>query len=184
MKACAYCGKENEDAAVACAACGTDSFKTTTDDPAAPPNRDRTSSEPRLRDILADPLRLFRTLVVSSTIAYGIWFFQFILGGALISQSTWDALSWQGSGALLPTPPAFAWLFLLLSVAVAVGLCMFSRSARSVFAALSAFWIMMSLLGGVQVQTAFGSFLLLLSNMADGAILVMAYTPPLKQRFE
>lgn len=181
MKQCAYCGKDNEDTAVVCAECGTDVFKTTT-----VPSFEQQSatSDIRLRDILTNPVRLFRGLVIISTVTYTIWFFQFLLAGRLISQDTWDALSWYGFGALLPMPPGFGWLFLLLSAAVAFGLWVFSKSARLVFAAFSAFWIVMSLLGGVQVQTAFGSFLLLLSNMADGAILVMAYTLPLKERFE
>lgn len=138
----------------------------------------------RVRDILTDPVRLFRALIVISTATYVICFFQLLLAGGLIPQSTLDALSWHGSGALLQMPPAVGWLLLLLSVAVAVGLWMFSKSARIVFAAFSVFWIVTSFLGGVQVQTAFGSFLLLLTNMADGAILVMAYTSPLKERFE
>ena len=183
MKPCAYCGKENEDGAATCAECGTDAFKTTMDAPVVAQSV-QPSDTVRLRDILTDSVRLFRALVVISTVTYVIWFFHLLLAGGLISQSTWDALSWQGFGALLPMPPAFNWLFLLLSVAVAVGLWMFSKSARIVFAAFSAFWIIMSLLGGLAVQAAFGSFLLLLTNMAGGAILVMAYTSPLKERFE
>jgi len=184
MKPCAYCGKENEDGAATCAECGTNSFKMTTDAPVAPRGAESAEGQLRLRDILTNPVRLFRTLVVTSTVAYVIWFFQLLLANRLISQGTWDALSWQGFGALLPMPPAFGWLFLVLFAAVAVGLWTFSKSARLVFVALSVFWILTAPLGGVQVQTAFGSFLLLLTNLADGAILVMAYTAPLKERFE
>ena len=176
MKLCAYCGKENGDDAAVCVECGTE-FAT------QPPNGGSTESEIRVREILTDPVRLFRALVLVSTISYLVWFFQLLLGGPLISASTWDALSWHGYGALLPLPERLCWLFLLLFVAVAVGLWTFSKSARLVFAMLAAFFIVTCPLGGVQVQTAFGSFLLLLTNMADGAILVMAYTPPLKERF-
>ncbi len=102
----------------------------------------------------------------------------------MISKRTWDALSWGGDGALLRLPPAFPWLFLLLYLAAAVGLWMFSKSARFVFLMLTAFFVVTSPLGGVQVQTALGSFLLQLTNLADGAILVLAYTTALKQRFE
>lgn len=176
MKSCAYCGKENDNVAAACAECGTAFAK-------EPQSAGATETEIRWREIFTDPVRLFRALVIISTITYLIWFFQFLFGGWLISQRTWDALSWQGDGALLPIPPRLGWLFLLLYVAAAVGLWMFSKSARFVFLMLTAFFIITSPLVGVQVQTALGSFLLQLTNLADGAILVMAYTAPLKERF-
>jgi hypothetical protein len=176
MRSCAYCGKENDVDAAVCVECGTE-FLT------QPQNGGSTVSEIRVREILTDPVRLFRALVLVSTVTYLFCFFQLSLGGRLISAGTWDALSWHGYGALLPLSERLGWLFLLLFVAVAVGLLTFSKSARLVFAMLAAFFIVMCLLGGVQVQTAYGSFFLLLTNMADGAILVMAYTAPLKERF-
>ena len=133
--------------------------------------------------MLSDPPRLFRTLVISSTAAYLIWFFHLLLVGSLISTATWDILSWVGHGALLPMPPSFAWLWMLLSVAVTVGLCAFSKSARLVFALLTLFSALITLLSGLQVETAFGSFCLFIANLADGGILLMAYTSPLKERF-
>jgi hypothetical protein len=185
MKTCAYCGKENEDAAEVCAGCHTNEFKKPTDSPVKQHDAKDAPADIRLRDVLTDPTRLFRALVVLSTATYAIWYFQLLLAGRFISERTWDALLWQSFGALLPTPPPMlGWLLLLLSVALAVGLWMFSKSARMVYAALCAFWIATSPLGGVQVNTAFGSFLLLLSNMSAGALLVMAYTSPLKERFE
>jgi hypothetical protein len=183
MKACAYCGKENQDSAVSCAECGTDSFNSTADTPAASPTTESAPSELRLRDILADPAKLFRALVVISTVNYLIWFFQLVLGGRLISPGTWDALSWNGYGALLPFPEKIWWLMMLLSVAVAVGLFHFSKSARLVFTCLIGFFGVARLLAGVQVETALDSLLGYITNIADGAVIVMAYTSPLRERF-
>ena len=177
MKSCAYCGKENEDDAAGCVECGTEFAM-------QPQNKGGAESETRLGHILTDHVRLFRILVLVSAITYLVWFLQLLVGGRLISEGTWDALSWRGYGALLPPPERLAWLSLLLFMAVAVGLWTFSRSARLVFTMLSAYFILTSPLDGVQVQTALGSFLLLLTNMADGAILVMAYTTPLREKFE
>lgn len=177
MKSCAYCGKANEDAATACAGCGT-TFE------AEPNEVDNGQAEMGLRHIVGDPVRLFRALVLVSTGTFLIWFFHLLAGNRFISEATWDVLAWNGYGALLPLPARLAWLFLLLYVAVAAGLWMFSGPARLVFTALIAFTVITSLLGGLSVQTAFGSFLLWLTNLADGAILVLAYTPPLKERFE
>ena len=81
MKPCAYCGKENEDGAATCAECGTNSFKMTTDAPVALRGAESAEGQLRLRGILTDPVRLFRTLVVTSTVAYVIWFFQLLLSG-------------------------------------------------------------------------------------------------------
>lgn len=72
---------------------------------------------------------------------------------------------------------------MLVWVAVAVGLWNFSRSARLVFALGIAFFALFTLLAGVQVDTAYGSFLGTIINLANGAILVMAFTAPLKDRF-
>jgi hypothetical protein len=176
MKSCAYCGRENDDEAAVCVECGT-KF-------AAVSETGDTESQVRLREIPADPVRLFRALVLTSTGTYLLLFFEPLLGRRLISSDTRNALSWHGYGALLPLPERLGWLFLLLFVAVAVGLWTFSKSARLVFAMLAAFFLVTCPLAGVQVQTAFGSSLLLLTNMADGAILVMAYTAPLQKRFK
>jgi hypothetical protein len=184
MKACTNCGKENEVAVAVCAECGADFFKATLEISTALQSEVSAKNGARLGEVLSDPVRLFRALVVLSTITYATWFFQLLVAGGLISQDTWDALSWHGFGALLPLPPAFSWLFFLLFIAVAVGLWTFSKSARIVFTSLSAFLLIMLPFGGLQVQTGFGSFLQLITNMADGAILVMAYTAPLKVRFE
>jgi hypothetical protein len=138
----------------------------------------------RFRDILTDPVRLFRALVIISTGSYLIWFFQLLLGGRLISPGVWGALAWEDYGAVLQIPPGLTWLFMLFSVAVAVGLYRFSKSARIVFTMMMAFSALLALLSGVSVQTAFGSFLGHIGALADGAILVMAYTSPLKEEFD
>jgi hypothetical protein len=184
MKSCAYCGKENDDTAVACGECGTSEFKGDPTVEKGPPPVAASESPSRWRDLLSDPARRFKAVVIVATVANLLWFFQFRLWGRLISRGTYEALSWEGYGALLRLPPSIAWLSMLLTVAVAIGLCTFSRSARLVFTLLTAFFTVMFLLLGVQVDTAFGSFLSFIATMADGAILVMAYTPPLQNRFQ
>lgn len=111
-----------------------------------------------------------------------LWVFSLVLG-ARVPQGLWDALAWHGYGALLPMPPVIGWLWVALWVAVAFGLYGFSKLVRRAFVVLTVVSLLFALLGGVQVHTAFGSFLLLSVNLADGAILVMAYTSPLKERF-
>lgn len=183
VKSCTYCGLSNDDAAIRCAGCGTDEFKNPT---AAPPPLPAATPEAdlRLRDILTDASLRFRALVVASTASYLILFFHPWITDRFLSQAAADALAWEGYGALLPLPPSMNWLFMLLYSAVAMGLWNFSKSARLVFTLLSAFWLLDVLLAGIQVRTAFDSFLFLASSMADGAILASAYTSPVKERFE
>lgn len=181
MKPCAYCGKENDLTSAVCAECGTE-FATQLEP--QPQSDAGQKAGIRPREILTEPVQMFRALVLLSIIAYLVWFFQLLLGARMISDGTWDALAWQGYGALLPMPPRLGWLILILFLAVSVGLWTFSRSARLVFVMLTVFWIATCPLGGLQVQTAFGSFLLLLLNLANGGMLVLAYTAPLKEKFE
>ena len=177
MKPCSYCGKDNEDGSVTCAECGTEfsSQPGSVGDP---------EKQIRFQQILADPVRLFRVLVVVSTVTYVIWYFQLQVGAGMLSEETWGALSWHGYGAVFSIPPGVTWLIFFLFLVVTVGLWTFCNSARLLFAMLAGFLTVMTIFGGIQVDTAFGSFLLGLTNMADGAILIMAYTAPLKERFE
>jgi hypothetical protein len=78
---------------------------------------------------------------------------------------------------------SFIWLSMLLFVALAIGLWNFSKSARLVFALLLAFLAVASLFEGLQTQTAFSGFLIYVSTLCDGAILVLAYASPLKNKF-
>lgn len=176
MKSCSYCGKESEDVAAACQECGTEF-------PLQSLSAGISRRSIDFREVLVHPIQLFRAIVAISLVSFAVWYFHLLAGGGLISEDTWDALSWHGYGAWLPMPPSVGWLVFFLYVVATIGLWMFSKAARLVFALLTGFSIALSILGGVQVQTALGSFLLLLTNMADGAILVMAYTPPLKDTF-
>lgn len=183
MKSCTYCGKENQDTAGACVECGTSSFYDTTSTGARSPVAKDLFGETTLRSIITSPPRLFRALIILATSTYLIYWFQLLLGKGLISHDVWDALSWDGYEALLTIPDSVLWLLMLLWVAVTVGLYGFSKAARFVFLWLTLFSTVTALLGGVTVQTAFGTFLCLITNLADGAILAMAYSTPLKERF-
>ena len=101
----------------------------------------------------------------------------------MISPGAWDALSWDGFGALLPLPKSISWLLFLLNLAVALGLWNFSKSARSIYAMFTIFDVLISPFGGIYVETALGAFLAYICNLAAGAILVMMYTSPLKEKF-
>jgi hypothetical protein len=182
MKPCSYCGRENEDAASICAECGTATSRNDAPAPSAPVQMMGRTTTP-IEKLLNDPVRLFRTLVALSTGSYVLCFFEFHLFGGFVSPEMWSIVRASGADALLPLPARVGWLIFILYLAVAVGLWTFAASARTLFAALTAFWLLTALLSGTQVQTAVSAVFALVTALADGAILVMAYTLPLKQRF-
>lgn len=183
MKQCKYCGKEQEEVVAVCDGCGTTEFRTPSPPPPAGTDPGPAPVELWTGNPLNDAVHLFRLVIILWTVGYLVWFFHLLLGQRFISEEAWDALAWTGFNAWLPMPSSVAWLFLLLSVSLAVGLWFFSKSARLVFAAMSTFWLFASLLGGIQVQLPVGAYLQSLVNLASGAILVLAFTPPLKHRF-
>jgi hypothetical protein len=176
MKACSYCGKENAHDATVCAECGTELSL-------PPQNASPTERRTQLQDILNDDVRLFRALTVTFAATYFVWFLELLVGGQFLPAGTLDALSWDGYRAILPLPERMAWPFFLLNAGVAVGLWRLSKQARLVFTMLTTFSIAMSILGGMHVETPFGSFLAGINSIASGAVLIMAYATPLKTKF-
>ncbi|MEQ2009134.1 MAG: hypothetical protein ABMA26_20320 [Limisphaerales bacterium] len=180
MKSCASCGKETEEAVVRCPECGSDSFQIGTNMPSGVPTAEPGLS---LQGILADPARLFRALVIVANSAY--------LLSLLVSEFELHFLSWDtvallnrnGHGTLSTLPSGIYSLNVLIFLATAVGLYQFSASARAVFAIFKVGWWLFILLNGVSVTSPLVGFLATVVCMADGAILVLAYATPLKDRF-
>lgn len=179
----AQSGQEQADAAAVGGAGGSVGLTGAAPAAVASPDRPGQRTEAHGRGIGHDAPRLFRALVLIATVADLVWFLELLVAEPWISPELWDAFSWQSYGAVLLFPQSVGWLFMLVSVAVAVGLYAFSRSARTVYGFLLVFGVTAALLGGVQVCTAFGCWMSTLGTMADGAILLMAYTAPLKGRF-
>ncbi|MEQ2009542.1 MAG: hypothetical protein ABMA26_22395 [Limisphaerales bacterium] len=126
---------------------------------------------------------LFQRLVIASTALFiGYSLVPWLLDSRLQGEVR-DALSWNGFGAKLPRSESI-WLFVaLVRVLVTVGLCQFSREARGVFVVIEVYFGVTSLLGGLAVSTATESVLLYLMNLCEGAVLVMSFTPPLRDKF-
>ncbi len=183
MKLCAYCGKENEDAATRCVQCGSESFKTDTAATTAPPHAVASPPDSRLRDILADPAKLFRALVIGANGAYVLSVLAPYVESRFFSYDTIDLLNRNGQAALFTLPTGIYWLITLLYLAIAVGLYHFSASARAAFAIFVLAFGVLILFRGVAITSPFVGFLALVTAMADGAILLLAYATPLKERF-
>jgi uncharacterized membrane protein len=100
-----------------------------------------------------------------------------------LSYDTIDLLNRNGHAALFTMPTSVSWLIMLLYLAVAVGLYHFSAAARTVFAILIVAFGVLVLVSGVIISSPLVGFLALVTGMADGAILLLAYATPLEKSF-
>ena len=147
------------------------------------PNTNLGGTSNHLSNLLSQPIARFRALVICSTGLFVLWFFELFLLGGFVSPEVHDLLNWHGYQALIPLPDLVSWLVMVLYLVAAVGLCEFTKAGRMLFSLLTVFNLITSLLGGVQIATAFGSCLGAVTSLADGAILVMAYSSPLAKKF-
>jgi hypothetical protein len=129
------------------------------------------------------PELLFQRLVICSTALFIGYLSTFLLLEPRLPDEVKGALSWNGYGAKLPMSESIWWFVALLRVLVTVGLYLFSREARAVFVGLAIYSAVTSLLGGVNVSTGTGVFLGYLLALCEGAVLVLAFTSPIRDRF-
>ena len=179
MKVCEYCGKENDDA-TRCFQCGSENFVT---DAASEGEETAAPADLQLRDIVAKPENLFRTLVVVASGTYVLGLLVPFVEPRFLEFETVDLLNYDGYAALLTMPTGVVWLMNLVYLAASIGLYRFSASARTLFAIFTVAFGVMSLLNGVRVTSPLVCFLSVPGALADGAILLMAYATPLKEKF-
>lgn len=186
MKECSYCGRLNDDSAAACGGCGGVEFKSESSTAGEPEPR---AGRPRFtalnwRDWLANPVALYRTLIVISFGALVLWFLLPSVDGYFLSDETNYILGAQGYGAILPIPVRISWMVFFINLAVAPGLWFFCLSARWVYVSIIIFFVAVKPLAGVQVETSLSSFIGYIMTLADGALLILSFTSPIRQKFE
>jgi hypothetical protein len=185
MKICTYCGRKNKDSAHGCVECGTNDFKS---DAAMAPTPAQAVEEPppdlRLRDILTDQARLFRTLVIIGNGAFILTLIAPYVESHFLSFDTIELLNRNQEAALITLPGGISWLTTFLYLAIAVGLYQFSASARAAFVIFLVGFSVLGLFTGVSIVSPIVGFLGAVSLMTDGAILLLAYATPLKEKFE
>ena len=130
-----------------------------------------------------DTIRLFRTLVVASLLLYYAFFASFIFSSQLFGDEQASVLAYNGRGALLTLPSLVFWSLQFLWAVSAVGMVLFQRWARTLFVLLTVYSFFGLLAGGLLIQTGSQAALFLLVNLADGAVLFMAYLSSIAPRF-
>lgn len=138
----------------------------------------------RLRDILTDQARLFKALVIIGNGAFILSLIAPYVESHFLSFDTIELLNRNQEAALITLPGGISWLTTFLYLAIAVGLYQFSASARAAFVIFLVGFSVLGLFTGVSIVSPIVGFLSAVSAMADGAILLLAYATPLKERFE
>jgi len=174
MKLCCYCGRENDVHAVVCSECGGDNLRRQ-DEP--PPLEDT------LAQRLANPVFLFRSLILISFAGYAMTYVEHFWGFRLLSAESRTLLECDGYGSPAVIPVQVFHLQSILYVTSLIGLYWFVDAARILYACLLLAFTFQCLLGGLTVQTPLGGFVGYVATLAAGAILAMAYSGPLKSRF-
>ena len=127
--------------------------------------------------------RLFRSLVVASTLAYVLWFCMPFFSVHIFDSETLDALSWAGFGAIVDLGNLAPYMFLIAYGIIAVGLIYFQRWARTGFLILTVVAFILAPLSGLNVQTGIDSALSYFITLADGAILAIAFLTSMSDEF-
>jgi hypothetical protein len=132
---------------------------------------------------VAGLVRLFQAMVVTSTVI-GLFLFAWPYLPLPIADELMALRAEAGAGAL-----AFGlsgWISLLLQpfwILSALGLFFFKSWARPVFVGTYALSTVASLLGGMAIWLPWETVLIIVATLLDGAILVLAFLPPLATYF-
>ena len=131
--------------------------------------------------------RIYRVLIVFTTIAYLVWFFQPYNSDIFYSEGVAQLLRSDGFGGadiLLRYSVELGWLLLSLYLVSAVGMFYFIRAARTLFLYLIVASLLLKLFLGVSVQSNIDYFLIQLTMMVDGIILYMSYFSSVAKRYQ
>lgn len=101
-----------------------------------------------------------------------------------MSKEALDAITWNGFEAIGLMPSGLYWFFSLVTLLAQAGLLFFSREARFFYSGTVVFWALLVLLSGIVVFTSLDALLSHVILLLNGGILAMAFTSPLRERFE
>lgn len=128
-------------------------------------------------------IRLFKVLVLASTVAYCVWFFLPHFPGYLSTDES-RLTEYGGYGAVLPVNHAlYSNTWFVLWLGAAVGMFLIRAWARRLYLVLAILSVVAAPLSGFSVQTPLDMMLSSVVLLIDGAILALAYLSPLSLAF-
>lgn len=128
--------------------------------------------------------KLFKSLILTSTLGYILWFFQPYNISSIYDQDTLSALEWSGFGGNYYYLFYASYVILVAYIISAIGMLLYLKWARLLFTVLSVVSILSTSLTGVAVSTSIDSFLQNIIGLCDGAVLFMAYFSSISTNFK
>jgi hypothetical protein len=128
-------------------------------------------------------VRLFRALVLISTVLFVVIGIMPFLNHLWLTPDQLHVLSYDGAGSLIPAHPMLYWGQLVLWTAISIGLFFFLSVARTAFLVLNVITIVATFFWGFRIIPPEAAGLGGIVQMADGAILMMAYFTSVAERF-
>jgi hypothetical protein len=133
--------------------------------------------------VLAAYRRAIATYVVALTVNVMLFYLPSV-GAWLVPGEVVSLLDYYGSGALVYLPPLTWLLVLVVNLAACAGLYLLSAQARTLFLLVTASSVAFAITGGVVISGPVPGTVALVAALAQGWILALAYTEPLKRRFQ
>jgi hypothetical protein len=128
-------------------------------------------------------INLFRVLVVISYVSYVLFFWLPDFDYYIHDQDTIEILGLSGFGALLPLNALCGYLFFAGYTVILLGLLFFKSWARPAFIIITICSMVSTTIQGVQILPALESTLAYISNLVDGATMVIMYFTSVSSRF-
>ena len=129
-------------------------------------------------------VNLYKSIVLFSYLVYVLVFFIPYLDPYLYEQETRGVLSWTGYGALIELHNSVSYIFLMAYSITLYGMIQFRAWARPLFVTLTVMSIISNGVQGINVFTAIDSVLTYLTNLADGATIVLMYLTSVSNKFK
>lgn len=130
--------------------------------------------------------KLFRLLIILSSAAYIIWFFQPYYPTGLYTEEIRDLLGadgYSGMDLLLKYSVEIGWAWLILYLISAIGIFLYIKAARILFTILFFLALLLPLLYGVSVQSHIDVVLINIMSSSDAVILYMCYLSSITSKF-
>jgi len=130
-----------------------------------------------------DAKRLFRVLVAAAALLHVLLWLAPLAAVDLTGHGAW-LLELDGYGAAIAYHPVLYWSLFTTWLLVLAGLFFYVSAARFALLALIGISAGLSLGWGIRVLTPAEAALFPVLSVIDGAVLAMAYCPPLRDEFQ
>lgn len=128
--------------------------------------------------------KIFRTLVVVSTLLYIAYYFIPYLDHLWLPEDEYRFLTYNGAKSIIEFPNIVFHIIFIAWLITSVGLFLYFNIARKTFVALIIFSILQTPLIGYAAYSPVESLLIYVSNTIDGALLAIMFFTSVNLKFE